>query len=55
MPSFPLKDYVVEAITTQLWCLPGDGERYKWEGLLETLPVPLNPASEAVPLKGLPA
>lgn len=52
VPSFPLKDYIVEAIITQLWRLPGDRERYKWESRSETIPVPLNPAVEAAPLKG---
>lgn len=52
VPSFPLKDYIVGAIITQLWWLPAHQERYKWEGHSETIPVPLNPAVEAAPLKG---
>ena len=43
MPSFPLKDYVGEAIVIELWWPPGAWERYKWEGRSHKLPVPLNP------------
>lgn len=54
MPLFPLKDYVVDAFNTQLWWLQRDWEIYKWEGHLETLPDPSNPAGEAAPPKGSP-